>query len=306
MSNAGFNFNQRPKGRTPVRKNPPFQASQANFNSLFGITGQGVGVRRNNKFMRNDYYNQVILPKNPDWQRTVNRDWDNDGRNDIVIHDPQGNIKYFNGYSLYKVPQSHYGYQNYLINNPSRGESIKSYKEVENPTKFILNQAVSTINKWVNEQLKTMPNSKALIAAKDQYKFKDRLKSIIKRYALLPYAYELLGYDPEEVKTLPTQTKSGKPINDIKQAILQLYAKKGVRKAIKDGGYTALPTILNILEQGIRNGIKNNVQGFVEGVVNENIPDFAEALFDNAIGLANNVKNELGMPEEEVEEELDV
>ena len=85
MSNAGFNFIQRPKGRTPVRKNPPFKASQANFNSLFGITGQGVGIRRNNKFMNADYYNQVILPKNPDWQRTVNRDWDNDGRNDIVI-----------------------------------------------------------------------------------------------------------------------------------------------------------------------------------------------------------------------------
>ena len=80
MSAQGFNFIQRPKGRTPVRKNPPFQASQGNFNSLFGITGQGVGIRRNNKFMNADYYNQVILPKNPDWQRTVNRDWDNDGK----------------------------------------------------------------------------------------------------------------------------------------------------------------------------------------------------------------------------------
>ena len=113
MSNAGFNFIQRPKGKAPVRKNAPFQASQANFNSLFGITGQGVGIRKNNKFMRGDYYQNVILPKNPDWQRTVNRDWDNDGRNDIVIHDPQGNIKYFNGYSLFKVPKSQYGYIDY-------------------------------------------------------------------------------------------------------------------------------------------------------------------------------------------------
>ena len=116
----------------------------------------------------------------------------------------------------------------------------------------------------------------------------------------------MLGYDPEEVKTLPTQTKSGKPIEDIKQAILQLYAKKGVRKAIKEGGYSALPVILNILEQGIKNGIQNNVQRFVEGIVNDNISDFAQALFDNAVSYADNVKKELGMPEEEVEEELDV
>ena len=140
MSAQGFNFIQRPKGKAPVRKNPPFQASQANFNSLFGITGQGVGIKRNNKFMNADYYNKVILPKNPDWQRTVNRDWDNDGRNDIVIHDPQGNIKYFNGYSLYKVPKSQYGYIDYASKNANG--SMKAYRMDSNPTKVRVGEAV--------------------------------------------------------------------------------------------------------------------------------------------------------------------
>ena len=157
MSAQGFNFIQRPKGRGVIRKNPPFQASQGNFNSLFGITGQGVGIRRNNKFMNADYYNQVILPKNPDWQRTVNRDWDNDGRNDIVIHDPQGNIKYFNGYSLYKVPKNHYSYIDYASKNANG--SLKDYREAklsQNPTKLRLKQVVNIINNWVNEKLKAV------------------------------------------------------------------------------------------------------------------------------------------------------
>ena len=189
MSIQGFNFNQRPKGRSVMRKNPPFQAPAESFGNLYSITNQGLGVKRNNKYMRNDYFQNVILPKHNYWIRTTDRDFDGDKRNDILIHDPQGNIKYFNGYSLYKVPKGEYAYRDFLLNKPVRGESMNAYREAQNPLKFVLNGAVNTINKWVNDKLKTMPNSKALIDGKDQFKFKDRLKSIIKRYALLPYAY---------------------------------------------------------------------------------------------------------------------
>ena len=100
----------------------------------------------------------------------------------------------------------------------------------------------------VNEKLKTFPNGQELINQKDEFKFKDKLKSILKRYVLLPYAYTVLGYNTEEIKNLPTLTSKGKTITDLKQAILTLYGKKGVRKVINDGGYTILPTILNNLK----------------------------------------------------------
>ena len=39
------------------------------------------------------------------------------------------------------------------------------------------------------------------------------------------------------------------------------------------------------------NGIKNNVIGFVEGVINGNIQNLNDALFDNAVSIANQSKN---------------
>ena len=179
----GFNFIQRPKGKVPVRKNPSFQATQGDFDKLFALTTKDseLGIRRNKNYMRNDYFQNVILPKHPDWLRTYNKDWDKDGRNDIVIHDQNGNIKYFNGYSIYKVPKNEYDYQDFLTNDKRskiRGETIKAYREAQNPTKAYLNGFVSIINKWVNNKLLTIPNGKVLIAQKDAAKFKDRLKSI--------------------------------------------------------------------------------------------------------------------------------
>ena len=119
ISNQGFNFNSRQPGKTPVRKNPPFQPTQDDFNKLFDLSTKNseLGIRRNKNYMRNDYYQNVLLPKHPDWKRTYNRDFDGDGRNDIVIHDQNNNIKYFNGYSLYKVPKNEYDYQDYLSND---------------------------------------------------------------------------------------------------------------------------------------------------------------------------------------------
>ena len=258
--------------------------------------------------MRNDYYQNVLLPKHPDWKRTYNQDWDGDGRNDIVIHDQNNNIKYFNGYSLYKVPKNEYDYQDYLTNDKrdkSKGESIKSYKLAKNPTKFVLNKSVNNINKLVNEKLKTIPNGQELINQKDEYKFKDKLKSILKRYVLLPYAYTVLGYNPEEIKTLPTLTSKGKTITDLKQAILTLYGKKGVRKIINDDGYTALSTIINNLKSGIANIIKNNIISFVEGVINGNTQHLNNALFNNAVSIGEQSRNKISMQEEEIEEELE-
>ena len=143
----------------------------------------------------------------------------------------------------------------------------------------------------VNEKLKTFPNGQELINQKDEYKFKDKLKSILKRYVLLPYAYTVLGYNPEEIKTLPTLTSKGKSITDLKQAILTLYGKKGVRKIINDYGYTILPMILNIVQSGMINGINNNVTSFVEGVINGNTQNLNDALFDNAVGIGEQSRN---------------
>ena len=38
INNLKFNFNPRQPGKTPVRKNPPFQASQGDFNKLFALS----------------------------------------------------------------------------------------------------------------------------------------------------------------------------------------------------------------------------------------------------------------------------
>ena len=289
MSNAGFNFIQRPKGRTPVRKNPPFQASQGNFNSLFGITGQGVGIKKNNKFMRGDYYQNVILPKNPDWQRTVNRDWDNDGRNDIVIHDPQGNIKYFNGYSLYKVPKSQYGYIDYLTQT-HQDHSIKGYRDVSNPTKAAITKYVSEFNKIINPML-----SKEQVKAKNDAKFNDRLKSIIKRFLLLPYAYKRLGYDTREIE-------------DGNNTSLKLYAKKGIKDLLKDEGANVIDTVMTSLSKDIVEEIRKDVKTFVEGVVNFNstlIQPFYKSSKDYADWINQASQTDMGN-DQEVEEELDV
>ena len=310
MNNLGFHFNLRQQGKAPVRKNPPFQPTQGDFNKLFDLSTKNseLGIRRNKNYMRNDYYQNVLLPKHPDWKRTYNRDLDGDGLNDIVIHDQNNNIKYFNGYSLYKVPKREYDYQDYLTNDKrdkTKGESINSYRETKNPTKFILNKSVSLINKLVNEKLKTFPNGQELINQKDEYKFKDKLKSILKRYVLLPYAYTVLGYNTEEIKTLPTLTLKGKTITDLKQAILTLYGKKGVRKIINDGGYTILSMIINNVKSGMINEIKNNVISFVEGVINGNTQNLNEALFDNAVSIGEQARNKISMQEEEIEEELE-
>lgn len=287
----GFNFIQRPKGKAPVRKNPPFQASQDNFNSLSALTGQGIGVRKNNKFMRNDYYEKVILPKHPTWKRVINKDYDGDKINDIAIVDENGNVKYMNGYSLYKTPKSQYGYIKYLADEGPKkyDETVKGYRSQMNPTKVMLNESVNIINKWVNQAI----GNKELIKQKDDAKFKDRLKSLFKRYLLLPYAYALLDYDVDEIKN-----------NDI--STLKLYGKKGVKQAIKVDGETLIQTVLNLLERAIHNEINNNVKGFVEGIVNGNTA-FAKALFDEATNLGYEVSNQTGTlkSEEEVEEELE-
>ena len=36
--NLKFNFNPRQPGKTPVRKNPPFQPTQGDFNKLFALS----------------------------------------------------------------------------------------------------------------------------------------------------------------------------------------------------------------------------------------------------------------------------
>ena len=289
MSAQGFNFIQRPKGKAPVRKNPPFQASQGNFNSLFGITGQGVGIRRNNKFMRNDYYNQVILPKNPDWQRTVNRDWDNDGRNDIVIHDPQGNIKYFNGYSLYKVPKSHYSYIDYASKN--NDGSMKTYRISSNPTKATITKYIAEFNKIINPML-----TKEHVKAKNDAKFNDRLKSIIKPFLLLPYAYKRLGYDTREIE-------------DGNNTSLKLYAKKGIKDLLKQNGAGLVIQVIDYLINNIKAEIDKDVKGFVEGVVNGNsilIQPFFETAINAALADKEGNAHQEELDNQEVEEELEM
>ena len=38
MNNQGFHFKPRQPGKAPVRKNPPFQATQGDFNKLFALS----------------------------------------------------------------------------------------------------------------------------------------------------------------------------------------------------------------------------------------------------------------------------
>jgi hypothetical protein len=277
-----------------VRKNPPFQASAESFGKLYSITNQGLGVKRSNKFMRNDYFQNVILPKNPDWQRTLNRDWDNDGRNDIVIHDPQGNIKYFNGYSLYKVPKNHYSYIDYASKNVNG--SLKAYRMDSNPTKVRIGEAVGFISKVINEKLKAVGRAD-LIKHKNDAKFNDRLKSIIKRFLLLPYAYKRLGYDTREIED-----------GNVKS--LKLYAKKGIKELLKNEGANVIETIMNSLSNNIVAEIQKDVKTFVEGVVNGN-STLIQPFYDSSKEYANwvNQQSQVDMgnnDNQEVEEELDV
>ena len=38
ISRQGFHFNSRQPGKAPVRKNPPFQPTQGDFNKLFDLS----------------------------------------------------------------------------------------------------------------------------------------------------------------------------------------------------------------------------------------------------------------------------
>jgi len=215
------------------------------------------------------------------------------GRNDIVIQDPQGNIKYFNGYSLYKVPKNHYSYIDYASKNANG--SLKAYRMDSNPTKVRVGEAVGIISKAVNEKLKAVGRAD-LIKAKNDAKFNDRLKSIIKRFMLLPYAYTVLGYDVNQIMDPQTTT-------------LKLYAKKGIKDLLKQNGAGLVIQVIDYLINNIKAEIDKDVKGFVEGVVNSNsilIQPFFEtainaALADNE-GNAHQAEND----NEEVEEELDV
>jgi hypothetical protein len=194
---------------------------------------------------------------------------------------------------LYKVPKSQYGYIDYAAKN--NNGSLKAYRMDLNPTKVRVGEAVGIISKAVNEKLKAVGRAD-LIKAKNDAKFNDRLKSIIKCFMLLPYAYTVLGYDADEIMNPQTPT-------------LKLYAKKGIKDLLKQNGAGLVIQVIDYLINNIKAEIDKDVKGFVEGVVNGNsvlIQPFFEtainaALADNE-GNAQQAEND----NQEVEEELDV
>ena len=137
--------------------------------------------------------------------------------------------------------------------------------------------------------------SKEQVKAKNDAKFNDRLKSIIKRFLLLPYAYKRLGYDTREIE-------------DGNNTSLKLYAKKGIKDLLKDEGANAIETIMNSLSNNIVGEIQKDVKTFVEGVVNSN-STLIQPFYDSSKEYANwvNQQSQVDMGnDQEVEEELDV
>ena len=166
---------------------------------FFPITGDNVAIRYDPKYMRKDYFEDVLMkdpkksdPKKP-WTRTITEDLDHDGLNDIVIRDGKKRIRYFNGYSLKPEDENH-SKQNFMLSQTKDGyygndaylyEYLKKTPKVKSTFETTIEQYGKEVAKILKDHFK---NDRRMTLILNHLSVASKLASIIKTYALTPVA----------------------------------------------------------------------------------------------------------------------
>ena len=168
-------------------------------NRLFPITGDNVAIRYDPKYMRKDYFDDVLMkdpkksdPKKP-WTRVITQDLDHDGLNDIVIRDGKRRIRYFNGYSLKPEDENH-SKQKFMLSQTADGyygndaylyEYLKKTPKVKTTFETTIEGYGKQFAKILKEHYK---NNRRMTLILNHLNVGSKLASIIKTYALTPVA----------------------------------------------------------------------------------------------------------------------
>lgn len=261
------------------------------FPSLWSITKEGLGVSHNPNYARNDYFNDVIKVKHPTWERTTNVDIDGDEKNDIAIwdgpgRDPNTNLKYYNGWHITKNDLAR-PYVDYLIKNPNKDQSYiegylqtrpgyKKHEPLINISK-IFDAFVENIVEAFGE---VSPRLKMLMT---QFGFKQKLKSMINRFVILPYALVKLGYNPTDIQPII--------YNDIEfkynKKLMAMYRSKAVKKVWLEDGYNAVNNAIENVREKIVALAKEGPEAFILGVVKGN-KDIRDIFYEDAVIAGTN------------------
>ena len=240
------------------------------FPSLYAITKQGLGVSHNPNYLRKDFFDDVIKAKHPEWERTTNIDVDGDTKNDIAIWDSAGrdakNLRYYNGWGISNNKLAR-PYVDYLIKNPDKDQSYRFGYLPQRPEhkehKPIID-VEETFNKFVeaiDEKLGELSPKLRMIKA--QFGFKQKLKSMINRFVILPYALIKLNYNPDDIKPII--------YNDAKftqnKKLMSMYRSKAVRKVWKDEGQQLVEATIQNVQEEILNLAANDPAGFIDLVI---------------------------------------
>jgi hypothetical protein len=168
-------------------------------NRMFPITGDNVAIRYDSKYMRPDYFNDIMMkdPKKNDpqkpWTRTI-EDLDGDQVGDIVIRDGDKKIRYFNGYSL-KPEDENRTKQKFMMTDREDGywgnEAYKLHKDpnwkprVKSTFETIVDKQAKELDKLLKAYYK---NNKRMSLILAHLSLASKLAAIIKTYALTPVA----------------------------------------------------------------------------------------------------------------------
>ena len=168
-------------------------------NRFFPITGDNVAIRYDPKYMRKDYFEDVLMkdPKKSDplkkWTRDASQDLDHDGLNDIVIRDGKKRIRYFNGYSLKPEDENH-SKQKFMLSQTADGyygndaylyEYLKKTPKVKTTFETTIEEYGKQFAKILKEYYK---NNRRMTLILNHLSVGSKLASIIKTYALTPVA----------------------------------------------------------------------------------------------------------------------
>ena len=222
------------------------------FTNLYPITKDQFVIRRNPNYLSNKYFIDKVKPKHKDWERYDDEDLDGDKINDIAIYDKKGNIKYFNGYSINKIPKSQMDYSSYVLQKPE-DDTSKTYltnKPKKEPTAIKI--FVDAIDNYINNKLTYSQGIQ-----KNKSRFKQHLTNMINRYLICVYGLSRLNLDANKV-------------NDDSVKTIEFYKIKGFKQIIKSEGVNLITTTYDKILNNIIQIINNNLSVFINDIVAEN------------------------------------
>ena len=254
-----------------------FNKKQAAFPSLYNITKEGLSVSHNPNYLRKDYFDDVIKVKHPEWERYTDLDIDGDNESDIAIYskarnlesrraNPTTDLKYYNGWGISKNKLAR-PYVDYLIKNPNADQSYRFGYLPQRPEHKVHEPIIDieeTFKDFVDKIVKALGTiTPRLRMIMSQFGFKQKLKSMLNRFVILPFALTKLKYNPEEFK--PVLFSDAAFTSNKK--LMSMYRSKKIRKVWKEQGVEVIEGSIKNVEDTILALANQDPATFVELVV---------------------------------------